>query len=132
MKGLLSTIWRMWRHNPEKVRVSPEKKPYAICARVGESLAPPTGSVVRQCSRCQNAVTIAPLTLHRLVRMAYDILCIQCAAAEDPNTPITPLSPEDIEIFRQHRGGEPIQCIQTVGEMNEYMNFLFPGRSDKP
>lgn len=102
----------------------------AVCARVGESLGPPPGSVIRRCQRCQNPVTVAPLTFRQLGRR-FEIICVQCAAAENPDMPLTPMSPEDILIFAQQRGGLPDQCFRTIGEMNAYMNRLFKDRNAK-
>lgn len=118
----------LWSKIVSHFRSNSPKRNQAVCARVGESIVPPRKSVVRQCHRCLKDVTVAPLTYMQL-GPDFDIICIQCAAAENPDEPIPPMSPEAIAVFYEHRGGYPRQIIKTVGEMNEYMSFLFPDRS---
>jgi hypothetical protein len=57
-----------------------------VCSRVGESLSPPAGSVIRSCNSCGQQITVDPKTVERQRELRHMVLiCLQCIARDEPD-----------------------------------------------
>lgn len=109
------------RWNPFRKRKSVD----IVCARKGESLLVPEGSVCRECLRCKSTITVAPLTIRKMPWRRMRLFCIQCMAVDEPDAPLGPMPPETIQTFLA-RQEIPVPICWTARQMANHMAVLFP------
>ena len=93
------------------------ERDFLICATAdGDRVA---GSIVRNCERCEVAVTVAPsgqrLIAERVAGAPIEVVCIACGLAEfeaDPDAKLGPVSAEQraelLAFFRARRRRPPV------------------------